>query len=556
MKKLKIKYAAAIGLVLLLAAVVRFYRLGSHTSPYWEEAALGYDAYSIWKTGRDHHGHRLPIVAFESFGDWKPSLYFYAASPFVGLLGLNTFSVRLPSAICGVMIVLGVGLLTKLVYEHIRDQSDLKRLDKFTPFQVQITAMLLTAINPWAVHFSRAAWEVNLAACLTLWGVWFGLRFVFKQKKIVNLASSALLLILSLYAYHAMRIIAPLLGLGIVLLLMIRSGFNRVVKQHGLKLVVLLAAAAVLVWPVVVQLNSNQISQRFQETSLFSQIEVIERSNNYRRLSDNSVRSRIFYHRYLLFGREIISNFLVHFNLDFLFVSGDANPRHSIQYYGHFYHLEFILLLLGTAFLVGKRTPIKWFFGFWLTAGIVPAALTKTTPHALRILPTLPVFIAAITLGLLVLLSWLKTVIIQAANKLNLCLSKKAVGAAVVLVLLACYLLEFLGYAHYYLLIYPDKYASDWQSGYQQMIKQVVSLQRQHPQYQVYISRSQGRPAMYYWFFTKTNPKQVQAAADSVKKDQGEFLEYQQIQFQEPTGQPQSINAVYTEQGWKVYTNP
>ena len=93
------KIAKPLIAVLILAAVLRFYHLDSNPpSPYWEEAALGYDAYSILKTGKDFHGHSWPLIAFESFGDYKPSLYFYATVPSVAIFGLNTFAVRFPSA--------------------------------------------------------------------------------------------------------------------------------------------------------------------------------------------------------------------------------------------------------------------------------------------------------------------------------------------------------------------------------------------------------------------------------------------------------------------------
>ena len=99
-------------LILALAFFLRFYRLDSNPSSlYWEEAALGYDAYSILKTGKDFHGNFLPLVAFESFGDYKPSLYFYAAVPSIAIFGLNEFAVRFPSALFGTLTVLLVYFL-------------------------------------------------------------------------------------------------------------------------------------------------------------------------------------------------------------------------------------------------------------------------------------------------------------------------------------------------------------------------------------------------------------------------------------------------------------
>ncbi|MBU1967161.1 hypothetical protein KKH50_02615, partial [Patescibacteria group bacterium] len=101
-------------LILVLATGLRLYGITKFPpSLYWEEAALGYDAFSILRTGKDHHGNPFPIVAFESFGDWKPSLYFYAIVPFIKLLGLTELAVRLPAALSGIVIVIGIGLLAR-----------------------------------------------------------------------------------------------------------------------------------------------------------------------------------------------------------------------------------------------------------------------------------------------------------------------------------------------------------------------------------------------------------------------------------------------------------
>ena len=69
------------------------------------------------------------------------------------------------------------------------------------------------------------------------------------------------------------------------------------------------------------------------------------------------------------------------------------------------------------------------------------------------------------------------------------------------------------------------------------MIKKVVALQKENPELPVYITREQGRPAMYYWFYTKTDPKDVQKANDLVKKDQGEYLEFENIKFINTVGE-------------------
>ena len=101
-------------MILLLAGFLRFWKLGTippHLTP--DEASLGYNAFSVLKTGKDEFGEFLPII-FKSFGDYKPGLYVYFTIPSVLIFGLNEFSVRLPSAIAGVVAIL---LLYKILFQ-------------------------------------------------------------------------------------------------------------------------------------------------------------------------------------------------------------------------------------------------------------------------------------------------------------------------------------------------------------------------------------------------------------------------------------------------------
>ena len=104
-------------LILLLAALLRLYRLGYNPpSLHWDETAIGYNAFSIFKTGRDEYGNLLPLI-FKSFGDFKPGLYIYLVVPSVALFGLNELAVRLPSAVIGILTVWLVFQLTFLLFK-------------------------------------------------------------------------------------------------------------------------------------------------------------------------------------------------------------------------------------------------------------------------------------------------------------------------------------------------------------------------------------------------------------------------------------------------------
>ncbi len=82
-----------------------------------DEAAFGYNAYSVLKTGHDEWGKYFPFPVFESFGDWKLVFYLYLVSLSQFLLGVTVFATRFPSALFGVLAVFATYLLTKEFFE-------------------------------------------------------------------------------------------------------------------------------------------------------------------------------------------------------------------------------------------------------------------------------------------------------------------------------------------------------------------------------------------------------------------------------------------------------
>ena len=86
------KYLFLLFLAVFLTFVTRFYRLGSVPAGlYLDEAAQGYNAYSILATGKDEFGKAFP-AAFRSFADFKTPVYIYLIAPLIPLFGLTAFS--------------------------------------------------------------------------------------------------------------------------------------------------------------------------------------------------------------------------------------------------------------------------------------------------------------------------------------------------------------------------------------------------------------------------------------------------------------------------------
>ena len=186
-------------LIIILAIFLRFWGLNIlPPSLNWDEVSIGYNAYSVLKTGRDEWGELMPL-SFRAFGDYKLPAYVYLDIPFVYIFGLNEWGVRLPSALLGV----GLVILTYLI------------LRSLTNVRTAVWGALVVAILPWTIILSRIALEANLALFLTLWGFYL---FILGLRKNKFLILSAIIFGLTVFTYNSSRIVTPMiiLLLGII----------------------------------------------------------------------------------------------------------------------------------------------------------------------------------------------------------------------------------------------------------------------------------------------------------------------------------------------------
>lgn len=137
--------------VVVLGLVIRLFWLDKYPTGFTpDEAAFGYNAYSLLKTGHDEWGlpfWHLFTGNLESFGDFKLPLYAFLTVPAVKFLGLTQSSTRLPNAILG-------SLAVPVLY-------CLSRTRKF-PRSASLFAALLLALSSWHISLSRGAFEANL----------------------------------------------------------------------------------------------------------------------------------------------------------------------------------------------------------------------------------------------------------------------------------------------------------------------------------------------------------------------------------------------------------
>ncbi len=371
------KTLLALCVIIAIAAGFRFYQLGSvPPSPDWDEAALGYNAYSILKTGRDEYGNFLPL-SIRSFDDYKPPLYVYLTVPSVALFGLSTWSTRLPSAVMGVLAVLGTYFLVK----------ELFRTSLFINHYSLITAFLL-AISPWSIQFSRIAFEANTGVTVNIWAVW---AFLAGLKRRIFLPVAAVLFAIGMYAYHSERIFLPLL-LIILAFVYRRELF---VKEHRNSLLVSVILGLLIVAPLIPVVFNQTALLRLRGTSSFTDQTGLLARDITKLEQDQRAGDRLgqlLDNRRIVYAKTVAAGYLSHFSLKWLFLTGD-NQRHHAPDMGLLYLWELPFLLYGMyRVLKYGKGPARAVLIGWLLISPIAASPTTGLPHAVRTLVFLPVF--------------------------------------------------------------------------------------------------------------------------------------------------------------------
>jgi len=456
-------------LIILIAALLRFYQIGVNSpSLTWDEAAWGYNAYTLGIDGRDEFGRFLPYDYLESFGDFKPPAYAYLDILPIKIFGLNEFGTRFPSAFFGTLTVLITFFLTRRIFWKSKNANIYALL-----------STLFLAISPWHIMLSRAAFEANVATFFLVCGVWLFLSSVQSKKWLIIL--SAISFAISIYTFNTSRIIAPLL----VILLVI--AFWKKLWQMKKETIVALVLGFVMILPIAGFLLSPQAQLRFKEVNIFTDIDVIKRANQQIANDNNAVWSKLIHNRRVLYGAEYVKHYFDNLSPRFLFIKGDGNPKFSTQEVGEMYLWDIPFFIIGILFLIKRKEGAWWLVPLWLLLAIIPAATARETPHALRIETSLPTF-----------------QILSAYGFATVILAIKRYRKTISGVLLFLLFLNFVYFYHDYFAHYPKQFSGEWQYGYKQSINYVSQIQDKFDKIQ--ITNSLGRPYIYYLFYTKTEP--------------------------------------------------
>jgi len=459
-------------LVLVFASILRLWNLGlipPGLTP--DEVSLGYNAYSILKTGKDEYGKVMPVI-FKSFGDFKPGLYIYTSVPFVAVLGLNEFGVRLPNAIAG---IIAVWLLYLIVKKMFKDE------------RLAVISGLFLAISPWHIQFSRGAWEVNLSLTLTLCGIYFFLRALEKQKFLIL---SALFFALTLITYQGAK-----LSTGIVVLLLLVVYRKEVFSFKAKTLIVSTLIGVFISLPIILSFFNGQTG-RLNVFSIFSYPrpkEYLETILGEGGEKVGDVTYYLFHSEGFSFLRTILLRYFNHFSGRFLFFEGDfGNPRHSAPNSGMLLLGDIALLVFGVISFIKygfkKESIFVW---VWLLLSPLPAALSRDQVHAIRAYHEV--------IPLTIILAFGLSGLAQMKNKFI----KAGFGIL--------YLAGFIYFLDAYFVHLPAHNSQYWGYGYKQIVEAVTPIQGNYKQ--IKIQKSFEQPYIYFLFYQKYDPAKYQAQA-------------------------------------------
>ena len=469
--------------IILVASVLRLYKLGSiPPSLYWDEASLGYNAYSILISARDEHGKFLPLINFAAFGDYKPPGYIYATVPVVAIFGLSDFAIRFPSAFFGVLTVLLTYFLTKKFFE-----SEV----------VAQVATLFLAISPWHLQFSRGAFEANLGLFFSVLGIWLFLKFA--QDNPLWILPSVLSFLAGMYTFTGQRLFVPFI------LLVLAIQFRKQVFAQ-IKIVLITALiTSILFWPLFIFTTQTIEGRlRFDEVTIFKDLQPINDSIRYRARDNFSWWSDIIHNRRLFYSYEYLTHYFDSFNPRFLFTKGDVNPRLSVQEVGELYYVDLLFILAGIYFLFATKQKYRFLIIGWLLISPFGPATARETPHALRMIHILPTFQILAAFGLFYLYRVIRY--------------KKLF----IIFYFLLFTFNFLFYLHMYYVHWPRNYSGEWQFGYKEAVEFIK------PRYNdvdyVVVTKAQGRPYIYFLLYMQFDPREYWKSAQ-ITRDKFFFID-------------------------------
>lgn len=453
---MKLRHKVIFGFVLIFFLITRIYKIAEiPASVYWDEASIGYNAFSIVTDLKDEWGDKLPIH-FRAFGEFKLPVYVYSVAVFVKVIGLSAHSVRLPA----VFYTLGTLVVVYLLMKKITGREDVAILSSF-----------ILSVSPWLFIFSRTGYEATAGLFFFLLAIYL---FIYGVNRKLHFFLGVLFLIASIYSYTSFR----LLSFPVLLFFSVLSLRKKIKKNLSVVLPSLVFFVVTLI-PIVRLFIYDAGFGRAQSFALipgFQQVYDLA-GKPHLQFTFNRTAGISWWQNAATAGR----NYLSHFSPDFLFFKGDANPRSQIPGHGELYLLDLPLLVLGMVAVIKSKKLLFYLPLALLFLAPIPASLTKESPHALRSILAAPSLAMISALGVWFLME-----------------NFKKYSAIIILLAAAGYYLSFEPYAVDFVTKYSAETADAWQYQY----KEIFANQKSGP-----VTDKYGQPYIFALYYLKYPPE-------------------------------------------------
>lgn len=477
--------------IVTLAFALRFYLLGSVPNGlYQDETAIGYNAYSILKTGKDEHGRLYPLY-FQSFGDWKLPIYIYSAVPAISVFGLTPFAVRLPSMVFGVLSVLAMYFFTK-------------RLTKKE--NIALLSAFFLAITPWHLHYTRATFEVSICLFLYLSGGYFILRAL-QDKKYFFFLLGTLLFVINLYTYNLTRLLTPVIYL--LFIFFFYKDIRKIPRSYSLAaLVVVILGSAPFFAGLFGPGGLSSASGTLIHSSATIQSGLLEYRSYLLWMPE--IFTKLFFNKWAGTFWVYLEHIASYFSVPFLFLEGSKHGNHGIGNIGQFYLFMLPFLLAGIYRTIVSKDKSYYFLLSLALSVILISALTREAPHATRSFPLLVPFVIFISIGLIEIYNFVQRF-------------KPAIRFSVLALFFIISFYNVIYYFTSYYVVFPVNYAKSWHSEDKRLIDILNKVSGNYEK--IVVDKSVGNIYTALLFYSSYPPERFHESATYSPADSEGFVD-------------------------------
>ncbi len=481
------KYEIIAFFILILGNLVRMFGIDIFPNAFnCDEASSGYEAYSLLNYGIDRTGNSWP-VHLVAWGSGQNALYSYIMIPFIKILGLNLFAVRLPMAIIGCISLILIYVLLK----------------KTTNNKLALIGLFFFVICPWHIMKSRWGLESNLFPDMILLAITF-LIFGITNKNKILFYFSFVTMGLSAYAYGTSYFFLPFFVSLVLGLLILKKRIK--IRQALLAGIISVFIATPLI--IFIIINNFDLPQVKLGVITIPRLET----NRYEEIS--SIFSKDFFY-------VSIKNFIN--SIKILVLQQDSLQWNSLNFYGITYVFSLPFTIIGLRKMFSKKYKDNIFINIinlWFLVSV--ALLFVCDPNINRINIIIIPYIIYTIFGIYSTLEYDQTLKTT---------------------LLLFYFLTFLGFTNQYTKIdFNKNYV--FEAGIGEMLNYVETLNADN----IYLSTNIKEPYIYVLFYEKTNPNEFINTVKYYKNNKNSFdivKEFGKYKFRIPNNFDNTSNNVY-----------